>query len=283
MTWSSGKPQRAAGNCQYDSGKTYWVLVLVLIFACTVEVASAVEDDFTIIFNGRNLDGWMGSKDRFAVVDSALVSRQGNWGSLLTERTYSDFVLRFEFQLTPGANNGLGVRAPLTGDAAFEGLELQILDNTAEQYANLKDYQFHGSVYGVAAAQRGFLKPVGQWNQQEVRCDARHVTVVLNGSTILDVDLDRVAPSGQTLDGKEHPGLQRGTGHIGILGHGDRVAFRNIRIKQLGSSRIVYGLVQSREAKSCYPCCRCVRTRCCFSTRCNSCNNCFIVRRVCNP
>jgi hypothetical protein len=143
-------------------------------------------------------------------------------------------VLRFEFQLTAGANNGIGIRCPrqAKGNLHLEGIELQVLDNTAEKYQTLKPYQYHGSVYGIVPAKREFLKPVGEWNSQEVTVQGRKIKVVLNGETIVECDLDEATQNG-TLDGAEHPGLKRTTGHIGFLGHGDRVAFRNIRLRDL--------------------------------------------------
>ena len=146
---------------------------------------------------------------------------------------YSDFVLRFEFKLTPGANNGLGIRTPPKGDAAYLGMELQILDSTHEKWANLKDWQYHGSCYGIAPAEQGHLMPTGSWNRQEVTVKGSQVRVVLNGATILDIDLEHVAPKGKTIDGRAHPGLRQKTGHICFCGHGDEVAFRNIRIKKI--------------------------------------------------
>ncbi|MEX0884191.1 MAG: DUF1080 domain-containing protein, partial [Cyclobacteriaceae bacterium] len=136
------------------------------------------------------------------------------------------------FKLTPGANNGLGIRAPLTGDAAYAGMELQIIDNTAEIYSQLKDYQYHGSLYGVAPAKKGHQKPVGEWNYQEVIVKGDQVKVILNGTTILDVNFADARENG-TLDGRDHPGLSKDKGHIGFLGHGDIVYFRNIRVKEL--------------------------------------------------
>ena len=111
-------------------------------------------------------------------------------------------------------------------------MEVQIIDNSAEKYATLKPYQLHGSIYGVVPALRGHLLPVGQWNYEEIRCDGRRVTVSLNGSVIVDADLDTACRVG-TLDGVDHPGLKRTSGHVGFLGHGAAVAFRNLRIRSL--------------------------------------------------
>ena len=187
------------------------------------------------LFDGKSLQGWVGSKESYEARDGVLASRPGKSGNLYTEAEYSDFVFKFEFRLTPGANNGIGIRAPLQGDAAYVGIELQVLDNTAEEYAELKPYQFHGSAYGIAPAKRGHLKPVGEWNEQEIQCVGRKVTVVLNGATILDIDLDEAAPENKTLDGADHSGLKRSAGHIGLLGHGRIVEFRNLRIQDLAS------------------------------------------------
>jgi len=188
---------------------------------------------FVSIFNGRDLTGWTGNIDGYVVEDSTIVvySDRGG-GNVYTAREYSDFILRFEFKLTAGANNGLGIRAPLTGDAAYQGMELQIIDNTADQYKDLKPYQYHGSIYGVVPSKRGYLKPVGEWNYQMVIASGRQIIVILNGETIVDADI-YIASTPKTIDGNNHPGLKRDKGHIGFLGHGSRVEFRNIRIKEL--------------------------------------------------
>jgi hypothetical protein len=142
--------------------------------------------------------------------------------------------MRFEFKLTPAANNGLGIRAPLTGDAAYEAMELQILDNNADVYKNLHIYQYHGSVYGVIPAKRGFEKPVGEWNVQEVLAQGNHIRVTLNGTVILDGDIAEASKNfTETLDHLKHPGLSNKSGHIGFLGHGSYLSFRNLRIKDL--------------------------------------------------
>lgn len=192
-----------------------------------------VERGFRPLFDGKSLDGWIGATDGYEAVDGTLQCKPGAGGNLFTAKEYRDFELRFEFQLTPGANNGLGIRAPKEGDAAFAGMELQILDEDHEKYKGLKPWQVHGSIYGVVGAKRGHLKPVGEWNTQRVIVRGRQVTVFLNGEKIVDANLDEAKP----VDGKEHPGLYRDQGHIGFLGHGSKVAFRNIRIQEFEAKK----------------------------------------------
>ncbi|MBA4321512.1 MAG: hypothetical protein C0408_01710, partial [Odoribacter sp.] len=191
-------------------------------------------EGFVSIFNGRNLDNWTGDKESYVAEDGMIVIHpgQGSGGNLFTEKEYADFNFRFEFLLTPAANNGLGIRAPLTGDAAYAGMELQILDNTAPVYSNLQPYQYHGSVYGVIPAKTGYLKPVGEWNFQEVSVKGTRIRVTLNGTVIVDGDIANARDYG-AMDHNDHPGLKNKTGHIGFLGHGSLVKFRNIRIKDL--------------------------------------------------
>jgi hypothetical protein len=117
-------------------------------------------------------------------------------------------------------------------DAAYVGMEIQVLDNTAPIYRNLKEYQYHGSVYGVIPARREFLKPVGEWNEEEIYIKGNHIRVILNGTVIVDGDIEEASRNG-TLDHNEHPGLKNEKGHIGFLGHGSELKFRNIRIRDL--------------------------------------------------
>lgn len=204
----------------------------LLICSAAVVSAAETEEGFTPIFNGKTLDGWVGATKGYKVEDGCIVCDPHSGGNLYTEKEYDNFVLRFDFKLPAGANNGLGIRAPLEGNAAYVGYELQILDNSAEVYAKLAPYQYHGSLYGLAAAKRGFQKPVGEWNTQEVVADGDHIKVTLNGTVILDADLAEIRKN-PTLDHQEHPGLNSKKGHIGFLGHGAKVEFRNLRIKEL--------------------------------------------------
>lgn len=191
-------------------------------------------DGFQLLFNGKNLDNWQGDKIDYTAEDGMIVvsPKEGGHGNIYTGKEYSDFVFRFEFQLTPGANNGVGIHAPLEGDAAYVGKEIQVLDNTADIYKNLQPYQYHGSVYGVIPAKREFLKPLGEWNSEEIWVKGDDIKVTLNGTVIVDGNMAEASKNG-TADHKNHPGLQRHKGYIGFLGHGSNLKFRNIRIKEL--------------------------------------------------
>ena len=191
-------------------------------------------EGFVSLFDGQTLTGWTGATEGYAVVDGTLQCLAGKGGNLLSEKEYSDFVLRLEFRLPPGGNNGVGIRAPAMGHVATEGIEIQILDDTAEKYQTLAPYQYQGSVYGLIAAKRGSLREVGAWNEQEILCVGRKIAIRLNGVVIVDGDLDDALKNG-SMDGKEHPGAHRTTGHVGFLGHDDPVAFRKIRIREVTS------------------------------------------------
>lgn len=201
--------------------------------------AQEKKDGFKVLFDGTNMHQWIGNTRDYITENGNMAVRPkpgksslGN--NLFSREVFSDFVLRFEFQLTPGANNGLGIRSPITGDAAYEGMELQILDNDASVYKDLKVYQYHGSIYGTLPAKRGYLKRVGEWNNQEVIVQGPKIKVILNGTVILDADITDARKNG-AADGLKHPGLLRDSGHIGFLGHGSPLMFRNIRIKELSA------------------------------------------------
>jgi hypothetical protein len=194
-------------------------------------LASHGDEGFQSIFNGRDFQGWAGPLEHYEVKNRAIVCRPGQGGTIFTREQYGDFAVRFEFNLPPGGNNGLAIRYPGQGDTAYVGMcELQVLDDDAPQYAELDPRQYHGSAYGMVAAHRGYLRPTGQWNFQEVKVRGATIRVELNGTPILNADLSRVT---QFLGGQPHPGMNRTTGHFGFAGHNDPVAFREIRVRKL--------------------------------------------------
>ena len=189
------------------------------------------EKEFKSVFNGRDFSEWAGPVENYEIKDGAFVCKPGTGGTIYTKGEYSDFVARLEFKLPPGGNNGLAIRYPGSGDTAYVGMcELQVLDNTSEKYKRLDLRQYHGSAYGMVAAHREFLRPIGEWNFQQVTVKGSTIKVELNGTTILDTDLSKVT---EFMDNKSHPGKDRRIGHFGFAGHNDPVEFRNIRIKPL--------------------------------------------------
>jgi len=219
-------------------------LLVSLITAClSMFIAAAQAQDATIkpgekgfvtLFDGKSLNGWKlmrGHGPGYVVKDSVLVCPADGGGNLFTEKEYSNFVFRFEFKIEPGGNNGVGIRAPFEGDAAYQGMEIQILDDGHERYkGKIKPEQHHGSVYDVIPARTGFLKPAGEWNQEEIMAQGSRIRVTLNGVIILDADLNNVREEAVL---KKHPGLKNKSGHIGFLGHGSLIEFRNVRVKTL--------------------------------------------------
>lgn len=202
------------------------LIQIITLSAIVCSMASAEQElKMRSLFNGKDLSGWKGEG---YIVEEGAISCSSKGRNLMTEETFSNYVLEFDFLLTPGANNGLGIHYPGTGDGAYTGMEIQVLDNTAEKYKNLKEYQFHGSIYTLAPAKKSGLKPLGEWNHQRVTVNGSKLQVILNGETILDVDLEELSKKDL-----KHEGAKRRSGHIGWLGHGDKVSYKNIQIADL--------------------------------------------------
>ncbi len=194
---------------------------------------AADEQGFLRLDNGRDLSNWQGAVDSYEVRDGCIVCKPGCGGDLLSREEFGDMILRFEFRLPPAGNSGIAIRTPPSGRSASEGLEIQVLDDEgyiAKTGRPLKDYQYHGSICHCVGAKRGYLRPAGQWNTQEIRVEGQRVRVTLNGTRILDADLDKVDRSKLSVVPK---GLERRSGHIGFAGHNDPVEFQNVRVKRL--------------------------------------------------
>jgi hypothetical protein len=198
------------------------------------ELASRDAEGFVELINGKDLSNWQGAVDSYEVKNGSIVCKPGKGGDLLTKDEYENFILRFEFKLPPAGNNGIALRTPLGGHSSSDGLEIQVLDsdgyNAAHPNAPLLPYQFHGSLYHCVGAKHGYLRPVGQWNFEEIEVRGQKIKVTLNGTKILDVDIDQLDRSQI-----EHPpkGLDRRSGFIGLAGHDDPVEFRSFKVKKL--------------------------------------------------
>jgi len=233
--WDRTMPLFARGPIQLQThgGEIRWRRIYLREIAAqeaTRLLRDRDEATFTTIFNGRDFSGWKGPVEEYEVVDGALRCRPDKGGTIYTEREYGDFTARLEFRLPPGGNNGLAIRYPGEGDTAYVGMcELQVLDDTAAKYATLDARQYHGSIYGMVAAKRGYQRPVGEWNYEQVTVRGSRIVVELNGTRIVDADVAAVT---SFLDDKAHPGKDRTRGHFGFAGHNDPVEYRAVSIRE---------------------------------------------------
>lgn len=194
-------------------------------------LSSHGDKGFKTVFNGKDFVGWAGPVENYEVKDGAVVCQPHKGGTIYYNEDLKDFMARVEFKLPPAGNNGLAIRYPGKGDTAYVGMcELQVLDTEDPKYAKLDPRQAHGSAYGIAAAQRGYLHPLGDWNFEEVTVKGSTIQVELNGTVILDTDLSKIT---EYMAGKSHPGKDNTHGFFGFAGHNDPVAFRAIQLKPL--------------------------------------------------
>lgn len=192
------------------------------------------DEGFVALFNGTDLSGWRvfdGKPENWKMEDGLLVCAGEGGGWLGTEKIYSDFVLRLEYRLRPAGNSGVYLRAPDKGHISRVGMEVQILDDNHPNYARIDYYQYTGALYHVVPPKRRVTKPAGQWNAMEIRADKRRLTVTVNGVPVVHTDLDREREDPAVA--KEHPGLARTSGRIGLQSHNERVEFRNLSLKDL--------------------------------------------------
>jgi len=234
--WDRSRPLATKGPIQLQThgGEIRWKNIFIREISADEANATLSKQNaegFESLFNGTDLTGWDGALDNYEVKEGSIVCKPGHGGALYTKGEYADFVARVEFKLPPGGNNGLAIRFPGKGNPAYEGMcELQVLDNDHPMYATLDKRQYHGSAYGFAPAHRGYLRPVGEWNFQEVTVKGTTITVELNGTKILDTDLSKIT---EVMANSPHPGRDLKSGHFGFAGHNDPVQFRNVSIKRL--------------------------------------------------
>jgi hypothetical protein len=215
------------------------LFLLALAAAAVLPVARAADEDvpagFESLFNGKDLGGWTvndgGQIDRWGAEDGILFTTgKAGGGWLMTEKEYGDFEIMLEYKVPNAGNSGVALRSPLKGDPAYVGMEIQILDNPwyldEKNYKGIKPVQLTGAIYGVVAPSSDATKKAGTWNRMHITAAGRLVVVEVNGTKVVDADLDDYkAHAGQ------HPGLLRDKGHLGLQCHTDRVEFRHIYVK----------------------------------------------------
>jgi hypothetical protein len=206
---------------------------ILVVLILSVPVPSRCEDKppegFMSLFNGKDLTGWKatGKMDVWGAEKGMIYVSGGGGGWLMTEKEYGDFELRLEYKMPKMGNSGVGIRSPLKGDPAYVGMEIQLLDDA--NWKGLQPWQHTGSIYGVVPPSKVTSKPFGEWNTMKITAKGRKVTVVHNGETVVDANLDDYVEK----HGKDHPGLLHEKGHIGLQSYNFRVEFKNIYLKPL--------------------------------------------------
>ena len=233
--WDRKTPLFAAGPVQLQThgGEIRWRNIFVREIGAeeSAKLLSGSDDGYVTAFNGKDFTGWAGPTDNYEIADGAIRCKTGKGGTIYFNENLTDFSVKVEIKIPAGGNNGLAIRYPGAGDTAYVGMcELQVLDNDSPKYGTLDKRQYHGSAYGIAAAHRGYHRPVGEWNFQEVTVKGSTIKVELNGAVILDADVSKVT---EYMANSPHPGKDRTEGFFGFAGHGDAVEFRNVRIKKL--------------------------------------------------
>jgi hypothetical protein len=213
-----------------------FVFGLALGGAADEPAKSAAGRDFVALYDGKGLEGWEATGGRLEAwkADGELLScvaEGGGW--LRTSRKYGDFVLKVDFRIPAGGNSGIGLRLPAEGNPSHDGMEVQILDDEAPEHKDLVEAQYTGSIYYQAPAKRGAARPAGEWNSYEITCRGPMLKVVLNGQTVVDVQLDKFDKG----EGEFRPLADRAeVGNIGLQCHGTRVDFRNLQVKDLATT-----------------------------------------------
>ncbi len=205
--------------------------VMICFAAGITGCRTAVPDDgYRPVFGQAALVEWNcipGGEGAFEVDEGELVSRPGRSGRLFTDRDFADFKLRFEFQSEGEGTCGLVLRASAKGDPSVTGIEVQLGSELSAEGAPLGG---HGAIMGLEAAQGGYLRGEGKWNQQEISCEGRHIRLVLNGRVIQDIDLNQFPRPEVFL---QRPGLLMEKGKIGLVARGGRIRLRGLAVKEL--------------------------------------------------
>ncbi|MDA1315293.1 MAG: DUF1080 domain-containing protein [Acidobacteria bacterium] len=227
--------------------KTSLILV-AFVFAVVAHPAWAADNELTpaekatgwiLLFDGKSLDEWMnpdGSPSERPIEQAGINPHEAGGYMLVHKRQWSNFTLRANFKIAPGCNSGIFIRTtPLTPQPGkslgHNGIEFQIMDS------NGLGYHDTGAFYDLAVPKQQAMRPVGAWNQVEIRVHGYSVTAHLNGVEVSGLALEHFDKPFLRPDGtshkfaaawKDHPL----TGYIGLQDHGTDVWFKNIRIKE---------------------------------------------------
>ena len=232
------------------SGTTLSCLCLTLLLAISIVSGATAfgadpvqEEGFVWLFDGGDLSAWKMGPDRSWVVEDGVIrlrremdGREHNTDYLWTKEAYGNFVLELEFKIPERANSGVFLRTSDLSDPVYTGIEVQVANSYGK--TTWSKGNCAGAIYDCLAPTANAVKDPGQWNHYHITCRDNQIAVVLNGQTVIDMDLNQWSKPNMNPDGTKNK-FPRALadfareGHIGLQDHGRDVCYRNIRVKRL--------------------------------------------------
>ena len=220
------------------------VLLALLIVGAAAETAESImqpsrRGEWRSLFDGKTTAGWRGYRQKtmpegWKVVDGAL-TRAGTGGDIITVDQFDDFELALEWKVAPGANSGVFFRVTENDEIMWHTApEIQVIDNAYK--GGLKPAQTAGSNYDLHAPSKDVSRKPGEWNELRILVKGNHVEQWLNGVKVVEYEIasEDWERRVQASKFKEFPAYGRARrGHLGLQDHGDTVAYRNIRVREL--------------------------------------------------
>lgn len=202
--------------------------------------AAETSAGWKLLFDGRTLEGWRGFQTKRApegwAAESGAITRVAAAGDLITRKQYRDFELALEWKISEGGNSGIMFRVTEGSEATYEtGPEMQVLDDARHPDGHSR-LTAAGSAFGLYPAPAGIVRPAGEWNQVRLVVKGKHVEHWLNGTQVVTYELQSPEWEAKVAASKfrQWPGYGRAPkGYIALQDHGDRVAYRSIRIREL--------------------------------------------------
>jgi hypothetical protein len=223
--------------------KVCGLILLVAAVCCAADnelTPAERKDGWISLFDGKTLNGWMTSDwqpSKRPVEDGSINPHNAGAYMMVYEQEWENFILALDFKISPKCNSGIFVRtSPLRAypgwDVGYNGLEIQLFDSQNAGYYDT------GAIYDLSKPAKNAMRPVGEWNHAEIKCDRSVIDVVLNGERVNHIDLDEYTQPFTRPDGtkhkfhfayKNHPRK----GYIGLQDHGADCWFKNIRLRPL--------------------------------------------------
>jgi len=224
----------------------FWTFALSSLCGLLADTNNALTDKersegWQLLFNGSDMSAWRNFNSEtihelWTVVDGTMTLTGKGGGDLVSKEMYGDFELKMDWKICENGNSGIFVRASEDGKKVYsKAIEMQILDDLRHK-DNQKPNHRAGSVYDMIAAPAGLVKPAEEWNSVRIVAKGTIIEFYLNGGLTGKVDIGSKDWEELLNNSKFKTWEGFGAnpkGHIGLQDHGDKVSFRNIKIRHL--------------------------------------------------